>query len=73
MELASGGEEAIRKLQNNSPKLILLDLQMPGTNGLNVLEFHRQAGLDAEIIVISGETSFPWIKEAVQLGAFVFI
>src|SRR6056297_1736233 len=57
--LASDGDEAIRKLRNNTSQLILLDLQMPGTNGLNVLEFHQQAGLDAEIIIISGETSFP--------------
>ncbi|MBW6510333.1 MAG: diguanylate cyclase [Desulfuromonadales bacterium] len=71
--LASGGEEAIRKLQNSTPQLILLDLQMPGTNGLNVLEFHHQAGLDSEIIVISGETSFPWVKEAMRLGAYDFI
>jgi len=73
VELASGGDEAISKLQNNTPHLILLDLQMPGTNGLNVLEFHQQAGLESEIIIISGETSFPWVKEAMRLGAFDFI
>ena len=73
VELASSGDEAIRKLQSNTPQLILLDLQMPGTNGLNVLEFHQQAGLDSEIIVISGEISFPWVKEAMRLGAFDFI
>src|SRR6056297_193955 len=73
VELASSGDEAIIKLQNNTPHLILLDLQMPGTNGLNVLEFHQQAGLESEIIIISGETSFPWVKEAMRLGAFDFI
>jgi len=71
--LASDGDEAIRKLRNNTSQLILLDLQMPGTNGLNVLEFHQQAGLDAEIIIISGETSFAWVKEAMRLGAHDFI
>ena len=73
VELASGGDEAIRKLQNNTSQLILLDLQMPGTNGLDILEFHQQAGLDSEIIIISGETSFPWVKEAMRLGAHDFI
>jgi len=43
VELASGGDEAIKKLQNNSPQLLHLDLQMHGTNGLNILEFHQQA------------------------------
>ncbi|MEE4254328.1 MAG: diguanylate cyclase, partial [Desulfuromusa sp.] len=71
--LASGGDEAIKKLQSNAPALILLDLQMPETNGLDVLGFHQQAGLDSEIIVISGETSFPWVKEAMRLGAFDYI
>jgi diguanylate cyclase (GGDEF)-like protein len=71
--LAAGGDEAIRILQNNTPQLILLDLQMPGTNGLDVITFHHQAGLESEIIVISGETSFPWVKEAMRLGAFDFI
>ena len=73
VELASNGDEAISKLQKNTSQLILLDLQMPGTNGLNVLEFHQQAGLDSEIIIISGETSFPWVKEAMRLGAHDFI
>jgi len=71
--LASGGDEAMTILQNNTPQLILLDLLMPGTNGLDVIAFHHQAGLDSEIIVISGETSFPWVKEAMRLGAFDFI
>ena len=73
IELASRGEEAIRKLQNNTYHLILLDLQMPGINGLNVLEFHKEAGLDAELIVISGQTDFPWVKEAMRLGAYDYI
>lgn len=73
VELASDGDEAIRKLQSNTTQLILLDLQMPGTNGLNVLEFHRQTGCDPEVIVISGETSFPWVKEAMRLGAYDYI
>ncbi|MBW6509770.1 MAG: diguanylate cyclase [Desulfuromonadales bacterium] len=70
---ASGGDEAISILQHSTPQLILLDLQMPDTNGLDVIAFHHRAGLDSEIIVISGETSFPWVKEAMRMGVFDFI
>jgi len=73
VKLASGGDEAITKLQNNTPHLILLDLQMPGIDGLKVLEFHQQTGLASEIVIISGETSFHWVKEAMRLGAHDFI
>ncbi len=65
--LASGGDQAIRILQNSPPALILLDLQIPETNGLDVLGFHQQTGPNSEIIIISGETSFPWVKEAMSL------
>ncbi len=46
---------------------------MPGIDGLEVLEYIRQARLDLEVVVISGEASFSNVKEAVRLGAFDFI
>lgn len=73
VDLAESGEEAIGKVQGNRYQLVLLDLQMPGVNGLEVLEFMRQAELDAEIVVISGETSFAAVKQAMRLGASDFI
>lgn len=73
VELAKSGSEAITKLQDADFQLLLLDLQMPGIDGLEVLEFVRQAGLDLETIVVSGETSFTSIKDAMRLGAYDFI
>ncbi len=73
VELARSGGEAITKLQDFDYQLVLLDLQMPGLDGLEVLEFIRQAGLDLETIVVSGESSFTSIKEALRLGAYDFI
>jgi diguanylate cyclase (GGDEF)-like protein len=73
VDLASDGEEAIRKLQSGCYQLLLLDLQMPGATGLNVLEHLSQTGHAAETIVLSGESSFEWVKEAMRLGAHDYI
>lgn len=71
--LARSGGEAIKKLQETDFQLVLLDLQMPGIDGLEVMEFIQQARLDLEVIVVSGETSFTLVKEAIRLGAYDFI
>jgi len=73
VDLAFDGKEAIRKLQSGCYQLLLLDLQMPGATGLNVLEYINQSGYAAETIVLSGESSFEWVKEAMRLGAHDFI
>ena len=73
VDLAKTGSEAIMKLQDFDYQLLLLDLQMPGIDGLEVLEFVRQANLDLETIVVSGDTSFASIKDAMRLGAYDFI
>ncbi len=73
VDLAKGGSEAITKLQDSNYQLLLLDLQMPGIDGLEVLEFVRQAKLSLETIVVSGDSSFVAIKEAIRLGAYDFI
>ena len=73
VDLAKNGSEAITKLQDDDYQLLLLDLQMPGIDGLEVLEFVRQAKLDLETIVVSGDTSFVSIKDAMRLGAYDFI
>ncbi len=73
VDLARSGGEAITRLQDFDYQLVLLDLQMPGIDGLEVLEFISQAKLDAEVLVISGETSFAAVKDAIRLGAYDFI
>lgn len=73
VDLARSGGEALTKLQENRYVLMLLDLQMPGIGGLEVLEALQQIDTPMETLVISGDTAFASIKQAMRLGALDFI
>ncbi|SDZ99352.1 PAS domain S-box-containing protein/diguanylate cyclase (GGDEF) domain-containing protein [Desulfuromusa kysingii] len=73
VDLARSGSEAITKLQDHDYQLLLLDLKMPGMTGFEVLDFVRQAELNLETVVVSGDTSFASIKDSMRLGAYDFI
>ncbi len=70
---AGSGEDALKIVQEESPDLILLDIQLPGINGLEVLE--RVKDFDDEIIVIM-VTALGVLETAVQamrMGAFDYV
>ncbi len=73
VELARSGAEAIEALKRGGFNLVLLDLQMPGIDGHEVLNFISQQQVDVEVIVVSGESSFFAVKSAMRNGAFDFI
>jgi two-component system response regulator AtoC len=70
---AASGEEAVRQVQDESPALMLLDIQLPGMDGLQVLEKVKE--IDAEIIVVM-VTALGVLETAVKamrLGAYDYI
>jgi len=70
---AASGEEAIRQVQEESPALMLLDIQLPGMDGLQVLEKVKE--IDGEIIVVM-VTALGVLETAVKamrLGAHDYI
>ena len=50
---AKDGQEAIRSIENEHPDILLLDLNIPKINGLQILEYLRENHLDCKVIVIS--------------------
>ncbi len=70
---ASDGIEGIQIASKEKPPLILLDIKMPGMNGLEVLKKLKKAGLPSDVIMLSGQGETETVVEAVQLGAFYFI
>ncbi len=72
-DTAANGEEALNKLQGKEFHLILLDLKMPGMDGMEVLRQVSEIRPDIRIIIITAYGTVESAVEAMKLGAADFI
>jgi two-component system response regulator AtoC len=70
---ASDGEEALRKLKEDRPHLILLDVRMPKMNGLEVLKRVREIDSGVGVIMVTAVNEEETGREALKRGAFDYI
>ena len=70
---AGDGREAIQVMEQHSFDVVLLDLSMPGLDGMDVLKTIKQRWPDSEVVVITGYPSIESAKQAVRLGAFNYL
>src|SRR5208337_702769 len=70
---ASTGEEAIRVFRVYDPSLVLLDMSMPGVDGINTLERIKQIKPEVSVIMVSGQSTPELIFRASKLGADDYI
>jgi two-component system, NtrC family, nitrogen regulation response regulator NtrX len=70
---AIGGAAGLELLGREAVDCVILDLEMPGTDGFEVLRAMRQRGLDTPVIVYTGTGNFDRCIQAVRLGAYGFI
>jgi CheY-like chemotaxis protein len=69
VKTAFNGKEALRKLEDFKPELVLLDLLMPTMDGLEFLKHYEpQKNKDVAIILFTNMESSPEVKEARALG-----
>jgi DNA-binding NarL/FixJ family response regulator len=66
---AADGETAVRRAEELGPDLILLDLSMPGTNGLEALPQLRAAAPAAEVVVLTASGTEENLLGAIRGGA----
>ena len=71
--IARGGDEALDALGREPIDCVVLDLEMPGTDGFEVLRRLRQRGIDVPVIVYTGTGTFDRCVQAMRLGAYTFI
>ena len=70
---ASNGEEALRYVEETQFAIVLLDLKMPGMDGLEVLRQIRETHPDTLVIVITGYATIETAIEAMKRGAYDFM
>ena len=70
---ASDGLEGVRKAEELKPDLILLDIGLPGLNGLDAARQIRKLSPESKIIFVSQESSPDIVQEALSLGALGYV
>jgi DNA-binding NtrC family response regulator len=72
-EVACNGKEALRVMERHPFDVVLLDLRMPGMDGMSVLQTIKEKWPESEVVIITGYPSIETAKEAVRLGAYDYL
>ncbi len=70
---ASSGEQALERMEADDPDLVLLDVWLPGKDGLETLAALRERYADLPVLMMSGHGTIETAVKATKLGAFDFI
>ncbi len=71
--IAHDGEQALELVDNEVPDVMVLDLRMPGIDGMEVLKRVKKAYPDVQVIILTGHGSEKDEEEARRLGAFEYL
>ena len=70
---ADSGEKALKMVKELKPDIMLLDINMPGVNGIDVLKELKKNQETCKVIIISCHDEFEYVKEAMKLGSLEYI
>jgi two-component system nitrogen regulation response regulator GlnG len=73
VDVAASAEQAFQLLQQHRPDVVLLDVRLPGMDGLTALERMRAQGWNMPVIVATAFGSLPTAVQAVEAGAFDYL
>lgn len=72
-EVVTRGEWALEHIGRDIPDIVLLDLRMPGMDGIDVLKNIKASYSDVQVIILSGQEIAGDREEAMRYGAFDFV
>jgi DNA-binding NtrC family response regulator len=70
---ANSGDAAIQALEKETFDVVVLDLKMPGMDGLTTLKEIKKLGLFTETLILTGHGSIDTALEAIKLGAYDYL
>lgn len=70
---AQNGDVAMQIVRSANPDLVILDIWMPGMDGIEALQAMKQQRSDIEVVMMSGHGSIDTAVKATKLGAFDFV
>ena len=65
---ASDGEECLEKILRSKPQVLLLDINMPKVNGIEVLEEIKRKKIDVKVLILTVHNEVEYLLKAVDIG-----
>ena len=73
IEIAKTGRSAIEAAESLRPDIAVMDIQMPGLNGLDAMREMRRANMETIFIVVSAYNRFDYAQESLPLGVMEYL
>ena len=70
---ANDGNECLSKLSSNKPDILLLDINMPEKNGIEVLQEIKEQSIDVKVLVLTVHNEIEYLLKAIDIGADGYI
>lgn len=65
---ATNGNEALEAALQHNPDIIVMDVKMPGLNGIDAMRRIMQEGIKARMVVLTAYDDFNYIQQALEMG-----
>ena len=66
---ANDGEECLKKIAESKPDILLLDINMPKKNGIQVLQEIKENGIKIRVLILTVHNEIEYLLKAVDIGA----
>ncbi|HOV86268.1 MAG TPA: response regulator [Syntrophobacteraceae bacterium] len=73
VRIASSGEDALQRMEESPPDVVVLDVVMPGMGGLEILRWIKNRHPSIQVILLSGFASSQDARKGMTMGAFDYL